>query len=181
MSRMGVQMALGGARGVGKIRYDAQRPSGPIGPNLRRAAGYFRPYWRSWLLILLCVAVTAGLGLIPPLMAREIIDRALPERDAGLLVMLEVGSVLAGALGRLVGVGQFSLNVRIGQGVMFDLRNALYQHLQRQSLRFFTANKTGEVMSRVNNDVAGVESVVTNTVVNVVTNVVTIVAITTVV
>ena len=87
------------------------------------------------------------------------------------------GSVLAGLLARLIGVGQSSINVRIGQGVMFDLRNELYRHLQRQSLRFFTESKTGEMMSRVNNDVGGIEGVVTGTLVSVVTNVVTLVSI----
>ncbi len=176
---MGMQMALGGARGVSKINYgEAQRPSGPIGANLRRILGYLKPYWRSWLLILLCIVCSAGLGLIPPLMGRDIIDLALPNRDVTLLVQLVATSVLASVFARLIGVAQFSRNVRIGQGVMFDLRNELYRHLQGQSLRFFTASKTGEVMSRVNQDVAGVEAVVANTVVNLVTNVISIVAIT---
>ncbi|HVE73705.1 MAG TPA: ABC transporter ATP-binding protein, partial [Mycobacteriales bacterium] len=176
---MGMRMAAAGTPGVGRIKFgESRRPTGPIGPSLWRILGYFRPYWRSWLLILVCIAVTASLGLVPPLLAREMIDRALPSGDFGLLVWLVAGSVLAGLLSRLVGVGQFSLNVRIGHGVMFDLRNELYRHLQRQSLRFFTESKTGEIMSRINNDVSGVEGVVTGTLVSIVTNVVTIAAIT---
>ncbi len=176
---MGMRMALGGAAGIGRINYDEpQRPDGSAGASIRRVLGYFRPYWRSWLLILIFIGVSAGLGLIPPLLVREIIDHALPNRDVGLLVATVGGMVLAGGLARLVNVGQFSINVRIGQGVMFDLRNELYRHLQRQSLRFFTDTRTGEVMSRINNDVAGVEGVVTNTLVSIVTNVVTVGSIT---
>ena len=127
-------------------------------------------------MIIICMAITAVGALIPPLLAREIIDDALPNRDSRLLVWLVVGAVLVGLFTRLVNVGRFALSVRIGQGVMFDLRNELYRHLQRQSLRFFTETRTGEVMSRVNNDVAGVESVVSNTPNNIVNNVITVVA-----
>jgi ATP-binding cassette subfamily B protein len=80
-------------------------------------------------------------------------------------------------LARLLSVGQTSINVRIGQGVMFDLRNELYRHLQKQSLRFFTTSKTGELMSRVTNDVSGIESVVTGTIVSIVTNAISLVSV----
>jgi ATP-binding cassette, subfamily B, bacterial len=176
--RMGSRMAAAGAGGLGRINYDARsRPTGPVQAIVPRVVRYFRPYLGKWLLILLCIAVSAALNLVPPLMVREIIDVALPGRDAWLLVAAVAGSILAGLAARLVGVAQFSINVRIGQGVMFDLRNELYRHLQRQSLRFFTESKTGELMSRVTNDVSGIEGVVTNTVVNVVTNVVTLLSV----
>jgi ATP-binding cassette, subfamily B, bacterial len=166
--------ALGEASQVARINLaEKRRPRGAVAPTLRRIPRYFRPYWRSWLIILVCMGVTAGGNLLPPLLAREIIDRALPNRDGTLLVGLVAAAVLVGLLTRLVNVGRAALTVRIGQGVMFDLRNELYRHLQRQSLRFFTQTRTGEVMSRVNNDVAGVESVVSNTPNNIVNNVIT--------
>lgn len=171
---MGLRMASGGVPGMGRINYGSpQRPSAPIRSIVPRIVGYFRPYARSWLLILLCIAASASLNLVPPLLVREIIDVALPNRDVTLLVLAVTGSVLAGLLARLIGVGQSSINVRIGQGVMFDLRNELYRHLQKQSIRFFTESKTGELMSRVTNDVGGIEGVVTGTIVSVVTNVAT--------
>jgi ATP-binding cassette, subfamily B, bacterial len=172
-------MATAGMPGLGRINYDArQRPTASLKSIVPRIVRYFKPYARSWILILLCIAATAGLNLLPPLMVREIIDVALPTGDGLLLVAAVAGSILAGLLARLIGVAQFSINVRIGQGVMFDLRNELYRHLQMQSLRFFTESKTGELMSRVTNDVAGIEGVVTNTVVNVVTNVVILLSVT---
>jgi ATP-binding cassette, subfamily B, bacterial len=175
---MGMRMGMAGGRGIGRINFgEPQKPSGPVGASLRRILGYFRPYWRNWILILLCIGLNAGLGLVPPLLIREIIDVALPNGDPRLLAGSVAGMVLVGVLIRLISVGQFSINVRIGHGVMFDLRNELYRHLQRQSLRFFTESKTGEVMSRVNHDVSGVEGVVTNTIVSIVTNVITVAAI----
>ncbi|MBA2449519.1 MAG: ABC transporter ATP-binding protein [Chloroflexi bacterium] len=172
-----IRRALGEAPHVARINYgERRRPAGAVSSTLRRIPRYFRPYWRSWLVIIICMAITAVGALIPPLLAREIIDDALPNRDSRLLVWLVVGAVLVGLFTRLVNVGRFALSVRIGQGVMFDLRNELYRHLQRQSLRFFTETRTGEVMSRVNNDVAGVESVVSNTPNNIVNNVITVVA-----
>jgi ATP-binding cassette, subfamily B, bacterial len=169
---------IGGARGMGRMHFgEAQQPTGSVTANLRRIVRYFRPYWKRWLLIFLSMGLTAGGNLVPPLFAREIIDVALPNRDAGLLVGLVATTVLVAALTRLVNVGRSSLTVQIGQGVMFDLRNELYRHLQRQSLRFFTDTKTGEVMSRVNNDVAGVEGVVSATPTNIVNNVITAIAI----
>jgi ATP-binding cassette subfamily B protein len=165
-------MAAGGVPGLGRINYgEPQRPTAPIRSIVPRIVRYFKPYAQSWLLILLCIGAGAALDLLPPLLVREIIDVALPSRDVWLLVAAVAGSILAGLLARLVGVAQFSINVRIGQGVMFDLRNELYRHLQRQSLRFFTESKTGELMSRVTNDVGGIEGVVTGTIVSVVTNV----------
>ena len=175
---MGSRMAAGGVQGLGRINYDARaRPTGPVRSIVPRVVRYFRPYARSWFLILLCIGTRAGLNLVPPLMVREIIDVALPSRDGWLLVGAWAGPILAGMAARLVGVAQFSINVPIGQGVMFDLRNELYRHLQRQSLRFFTESKTGELMSRVTNDVGSIEGVVTNAIVNVVTNVVVLVSV----
>jgi ATP-binding cassette subfamily B protein len=171
---MGARMAAGGTPGLGRINYDARlRPTAPLKAILPRIVRYFKPYARSWLLILLCIGATAGLNLLPPLLIREIIDVALPTHDGWLLVGAVAGSVGAGLLARLIGVAQFSINVKIGQGVMFDLRNELYRHLQKQSIRFYTERKSGELMSRVTSDVGGIEGVVTGTVVSVVTNVVT--------
>jgi ATP-binding cassette subfamily B protein len=171
---MGARMAAGGTPGLGRINYDARlRPTTPVKAILPRIVQYFRPYARSWLLILLCIGATAGLNLLPPLLIREIIDVALPTHNGWLLVLAVAGSVAAGLLARLIGVTQFSINVKIGQGVMFDLRNELYRHLQKQSIRFYTERKSGELMSRVTSDVGGIEGVVTGTLVSVVTNVVT--------
>ena len=162
----------------GRSKYaPGQKPAAPISAIVPRVVPYFRPYAGSWLLILLCIAASAALNLLPPLLIKEIIDDAIPSANLPLLILTVVGSVAAGLLARLLSVAQTSINVRIGQGVMFDLRNELYRHLQKQSLRFFTTSKTGELMSRVTNDVSGIESVVTGTIVSIVTNAISLVSV----
>ncbi len=175
---MGVRLAVAGQGQVTRINYDdARRPSQPVREILPRILGYFKPYWKSWLLIFLSMGLSAVGNLLPPLLAREIIDVALPSRDAQYLGIIVAGTILVALAARLTNVARASLTVRIGQGVMFDLRNELYRHLQQQSLRFFTSARTGEVMSRVNNDVAGIEGVVSTTPNNIVNNVITVLAI----
>lgn len=130
---------------------------------LLRIASYFRPYWLQGVLTLITVATISIIGLATPLLIRQIIDVALPNGDTTLLAVLVVAMVAAPTIGGLLGVVQTYLNAQIAQRVMFDLRNDLYQHLQSLSLRFFTGVKTGEVMSRLNNDVSGVSRVVGDT------------------
>jgi ATP-binding cassette, subfamily B, bacterial len=158
-------------QGVGRIDYEGP-PQPPIAAraHLLRIARYFRRYWTTWLLILVCIAVAALISLLPPLLIKILIDRAIPDRDGWLLNLLALGMVLVPLAAGLVGVGQNYLSTRVGQSIMFDLRNDLYQNLQRQSLRFFTTAKTGELMSRLTNDVADIQDTVTGTSVSIVTN-----------
>jgi ATP-binding cassette, subfamily B, bacterial len=130
---------------------------------LRRVFSYFRPYRLDVALALLTTAVMAGIGLIPPLLIRAIVDTAIPHTDFGLLALLVGGMVGAAVVAGLFGVVQTYFNTRIAQQVMFDLRNDLYQHVQSLSLRFFTQVKTGEIMSRLNNDVSGINRVLGQT------------------
>jgi len=142
----------------------------------RRVARYFVPYWKSGLLILLCICLGAGLGLLSPQFVRLIIDRAIPQKDLHLLTLLTLAMVGLPVVTGFIGVLQSYLNVRVGQGIMFDIRNQLYRHLQRMSLRFYTATRSGEIISRVNNDVGAISGVVTFTVVAILTNFFTVVA-----
>ncbi|HEX3246766.1 MAG TPA: ABC transporter ATP-binding protein [Chloroflexota bacterium] len=162
---------LGGRMGGGGVRY---RPVERVKFNpalLSRAFRYVTPYWRQWLLVALCLIVTSLAGIVPPLLVRHIIDEAIPSGDRLTLSLLALGTVLVPLFAGLVGVGQNYLNTTISQQVMFDLRNALYVHLQKQGLRFFTDSRTGEVMSRLNNDVNGVQDVIRDTLAGVLTNV----------
>jgi ATP-binding cassette, subfamily B, bacterial len=130
---------------------------------LLRIARYFQPYWRQGILTLITVAVISVIGLVTPLLIRSIIDVALPTGDVTMLAVLALLMVVVPIAGGLLGVLQTFLNSQIAQRVMFDLRNELYRHLQSLSLRFFTTVKTGEVMSRLNNDVSGISRVVGDT------------------
>ena len=142
--------------------------------QLLRIAGYLRPYILHSLGILACITAATIINLVPPLLIRALVDQALPEANAGLLNLLVVGMVAVPLIAGLIGVGQNYLNILVGQAIMFDLRNQLFNHLQRMTLRFYTVTPTGQIMSRVNNDVAAVQGVVTGTMTSIVTNVVTV-------
>jgi len=140
--------------------------------TFRKIAAFFVPYRKQILLVLLTIVVTSLLGLINPYLLKLLIDEALPQRDLGLLNLYVGLMIVVPIVSGLIGVGQTYLNNVIGQRVMQDLRNALYTHLQRMPLRFFTETRTGEIQSRLANDVGGVQSVVTETASSVFSNLV---------
>jgi len=144
--------------------------------EVKRIARYFIPYWRRWLVILGCIGVAAGLNVLPPFAVKTIFDRAIPKSD-GLLLGLMAGAMVALAMiTGLIGVLQQSLTARVGQSIMFDLRQAMFRHLQRMSLRFYTSTRSGEIVSRINNDVQAVEGTVTGTLVTIAGNIATLTA-----
>ena len=146
------------------------------GALLRRVLGYARPYWWRMALLLAIILATIGLGLLTPLVLRDLIDRTLPAGDVRRLNLLAAVLIAIPAVNALLRVWQRALDAAIGAGIIFDLRSALYAHLQRMSLRFFTTNKSGELVSRLNNDVTGAQNAVTNTLVDVTTNVISVAA-----
>ena len=137
---------------------------------LRRVFGYARPYWGGLALTLILILVTSGLSLIRPLILRDLIDRTLPSRDYSRLGLWAASLLLIPAVTSALNVWQRRINAQIGEGVIFNLRVALYAHLQKMSLRFFTHTKTGELMSRLNNDVVGAQNAISNTFVDITTN-----------
>jgi ATP-binding cassette subfamily B protein len=139
---------------------------------LRRVLGYSRPYSRRIIGLLLVILLSSGLTLLTPLILRDLIDRTIPQGQVGRLAWLALALLLIPALGGGLNVIQRSLNAAIGEGVIFDLRVALYARLQRMSLRFFTNTKVGELMSRLNNDVVGAQNAISNTIVGIITNLV---------
>ena len=142
----------------------------PTRGDFARIARYLLPAWRPSVLILGCILVTSLLGLIPPLLIREIIDRAIPQKDGALLTWHVAGMIAAPLISGLIGVWMNYLVTVMSQGVMFDLRDEMYGKLLRQSLRFFTNIKSGEILSRIQNDVGGVQGVVSGTLVSLATN-----------
>jgi ATP-binding cassette subfamily B protein len=143
----------------------APRPAVTPSPRVaaRRLLGLFRPYWRSTILVVIAVIVVAVLGLASPLLVRAIIDQAIARGDLRLLGLLCGAMVGVTLLAGAVDTAETWLTTRMGQRVMFDLRERLYRHLQRLSLRFFTDTRAGEILSRVTADVTGVQEVVTTT------------------
>jgi ATP-binding cassette subfamily B protein len=141
-----------------------------------RIGGYLLPAWRPSCLILSCILITSVLGLVPPYLVKRIIDTAIPSGSRTELNWLVAAMIGAPLLSGLVGVWQNYLITVMGQGVMFDLRRTMYDRLLRQSLRFFTNTKSGEILSRVQNDVGGVQGVVSGTLVALSTNVLVLVS-----
>ncbi len=159
------------------IRYDEEQDRPAISRALlRRVATYARPYARGVAVVLLTMLGISILSLIPPLLIRDLLDRALPERDVTRLNLLALGMVAVPFADGLLGVVQRYFSAGVGEGIIFDLRTALYAHLQRMSLRFFTHTQVGEMMSRLNNDVVGAQRAVTGTLVTLVSNAVSLVA-----
>jgi ATP-binding cassette subfamily B protein len=148
-------------------------------PTMRRIAGFFRPYRPAVVIVLFSILLISLIGIVNPILLKLLIDDAIPNEDFGELVLYCGLMIVLPIISGLIGIGQTYLNNLIGQNVMADLRNALYEHLQKMPLRFFTDTKTGEIQSRLSNDVGGVQSVVTETATNVVANVTT--AITTII
>ncbi len=141
---------------------------------VRRVVATFLPYWARVSVVGALIVVTAGLGVVNPVLIRTVFDSALfptsgqPDIDL-LLVIAGVMAVITVATG-LLSIVQTLLTNQVGQTVMRDLRNRLYEHLQSLSMRFFTDTRTGEIQSRIANDVGGVQDVVTSTVSSVLSN-----------
>ncbi len=140
---------------------------------LRRVMTYARPYSKAIAVVLGCILVTSVIELIPPLLYRDLFDTVIPNRDFARLNWLALGMVGIPIVSNLIGVLERYYSARTGEGIIFDLRNALFDHLQRMGLRFFTHTRRGEIISRLNNDVVGAQSAVTDTVPSIVTNTVT--------
>jgi ATP-binding cassette, subfamily B, bacterial len=142
----------------------------------RRIARLFRPYRGRLTAVLGLIVVSAGLGMVSPFLLRDVLDHAIPENDDGLLAILVAGMIAVSIATGVLGVGQTWLSNLVGQRVMHDLRAQVYRHLQRLSLAFFTRTRTGEIQSRIANDIGGVQSVVTSTATSIVSNVTTVLA-----
>ena len=144
--------------------------------SLRRIGRLFTPY-RSRLAVVVAMIVASSIvGMASPFLLRAVIDTALPARDVTLLVALAAGMVGVAALTSAFGVVQTWISTRIGQEVMHRLRTDVFGHLQRQSIAFFTRTRTGEVQSRITNDIGGMQSVVTSTATSIAANLTTAVA-----
>jgi ATP-binding cassette subfamily B protein len=141
---------------------------------VRRVARLFRPYRGQVGLVFGSILVTGALGVAPAFITKAIINDALLPHDLHLLWRLVALMIAIPLVSGAIGVGQTYLTTVVGQRVMQDLRNRLYEHLQAMSLRFFTGARTGDLQSRLQNDVGGVQSVVTNTASSVLSNVVTV-------
>ena len=154
------------------------RPSDPAvrKANLNRIIRLFGPYRARLGAVCTLIVFSAAIGVVSPFLLREVLDVAIPEDDLRLLTWLVAGMVAISIVTGVIGVWQTLLSNQVGQSVMHDLRTQVYRHLQRLSLAFFTRTRTGEVQSRIANDIGGIENVVTSTATSVLANVTTVLA-----
>ena len=167
----------GGGSWWSYVRFDEERDRPQINRRLLgRVAAYARPYRATIVLMLGAILLGSLLDLLTPLLLRDLIDNALPQNgrpgDLRRLNLLALGMIALPLLSGLIGVFQRAQASRVGEGIIYDLRRVLYDHMQRMGLRFFTNTKSGELVSRLNNDVVGAQRAVTGTLVNIITNVV---------
>ena len=146
-------------------------------PLLKRVSGYSQPYQWQIIGMLFLILFSTGINLLTPLIMRTMIDQTIPQGRIDQLILLALGLLLIPAVNGVVGVIQRRLNAQVGEGVIYDLRVALFSRLQRMSLRFFTNTKVGELMSRLNSDVVGAQNAISNTIVGIITNLIQAIAI----
>jgi ATP-binding cassette, subfamily B, bacterial len=139
--------------------------------TMRRVAASFKPYRNEVGIVLAAIVLVGALGIVNPYMLKFAISIGFARQNFRLLALFVGVMIATPIITGLIGIGQTWLNTRIGQSVMRDLRNQLYGHLQRMPLKFFTDTRTGEIQSRLSNDIGGVQSVVTDTATSVVSNV----------
>ena len=136
---------------------------------------FARPYKHKIAGLLITILLITGLTLLSPLLLRQMIDGAIPDGNVRQLTLLALGMVAIPLVNGGIGVWQRKYNSEIGEGVIYDLRRALYEHMQRMSLRFFTETRTGELMSRLNNDVIGAQRAISDTIVTIISNIIALV------
>ncbi|NNH69389.1 ABC transporter ATP-binding protein [Nocardia uniformis] len=144
--------------------------------ELHRIIRLFRPYRSRLALVAALVGLSSLVGVASPFMVRAVIDDALPHGRTGLLTLLALGMVAVAVLTSVFGVWQTYLSTTVGQHVMHDLRTAVYARLQSMPLAFFTTTRTGEVQSRIANDIGGMQSTVTSTATSLIANVTSVLA-----
>ena len=176
--------ATGGIAGAGRIGGPRQRrrlgwdgeeiptvPKERRGPTFRRIVAFFRPYRGQVVLVVLAILATSLIGLANPILLKLLIDDAIPSLDLGRLNLYVGLMIVLPIASGLIGLGQTYLSNVVGQHVMADLRDALYLHIQTMPLRFFTSTRTGEIQSRLANDVGGIQGVVTDTASSITSNI----------
>ena len=138
---------------------------------LLRILGYLKPYWPQFLMVFVAILVSSVVGLLPSIITGRIVDQALVGNDLALLIRLLFTALAAMLASQLVGVLENYINSWISQRIIFDMKNEMYQHLQHMPHAFFTTEKQGDIVTRMNTDISGVSSVISGTLTQIVSNV----------
>ena len=142
---------------------------------LRRILSYLRPYWLQFLLVFVTILVSAVLGLLPSIITGRIVDEALVGKNMVLLVKLLILAFVTLTGSQVISVLESYINAWISQRIIFDMKNQMYDHLQHMPHAFFTSEKQGDIITRMNTDISGVSSVISGTLSSIVSNIATVV------
>ena len=141
---------------------------------LRRILSYLRPYWLQLLLVLLAIILSATVGLLPSIITGRVVDEALVGKNMKLLVQLLLTAFFTLALSQVISVLESYINAWISQRIIFDMKNEMYDHLQHMPHSFFSTEKQGDIITRMNTDISGVSSVISGTLSSIVSNIATV-------
>ncbi len=142
---------------------------------IMRISSYLKPYWLQFLFVFLAILLSAAIGLLPSIITGQIVDHALIDRNLTELIKLCLAALGAIAVSQIIGLAENYINSWISQRVIFDMKNQMYSHLQQMPHAFFTSEKQGDIITRMNTDIGGVSTVISSTLTNIVKNVATIV------
>ena len=142
---------------------------------LVRILSYLKPYWLQFALVFVAIVIAAVVGLVPSVVTGMIVDEALVGEDLRYLIQLLLIALAAMVASQLIGVLENYINAWISQRIIYDMRNQMYDHLQHMPHSFFTTEKQGDIITRMDTDISGVSSVISGTLSKVVSNVATIV------
>ncbi len=142
---------------------------------IKRILGYLKPYWLQFLLVFLTILVSAGVGLLPSIITGRIVNEALVGKDMKLLVQLLIAAFVTLTVSQVIGVLESYINAWIANKIIYDMKNQMYAHLLSMPHAFFTTEKQGDIITRMNSDIGGVSSVISGTLTSIVRNIVVVV------
>lgn len=142
---------------------------------LKRIFGYLKPFWLQFLFVFLAILLSAGVGLLPSIITGRIVDEALVGKNMKLLIQLLIAAFATMAVSQVIGVLESYINSWISQQIIFDMKNEMYHHLTYMPHSFFTTEKQGDIITRMNTDISGVSSVISGTLSSIVSNIATVV------
>ncbi|MBQ6077884.1 MAG: ABC transporter ATP-binding protein [Clostridia bacterium] len=141
------------------------------GKLILRILSYLKPYWFQFTLVFLAILISAGVGLLPSIITGKIVDEALVGRNMKLLVQLLIAAFVTLTASEVIGVLESYINAWISNRIIFDMKNQMYDHLQHMPHSFFTSEKQGDIITRMNSDISGVSSVISGTLSSIVSNI----------
>ncbi len=142
---------------------------------IKRIFGYLKPYWVQFIFVFIAILLSSVVGLFPSIITGRIVDQALVGKDLQLLIKLLILAFCTLAVSQIIGVIESYINSWISRRIIFDMKNQMYDHLQHMPHSFFTSEKQGDIITRMNTDISGVSSVISGTLSSIVSNVATVV------